>query len=304
MRERRKPEAKLDPFIPYHFLHEQEPDAQGAIREVNAIFLSSRTCIFSCVFCDLWKHTLPDAAPRGAYVHQIDYALKRLPEAQVVKLYNNGNFFDLKTLSPDDYPGIAQRLHAYERVIVENHPKLCGPVCVDFQQYFPGQLEIAMGLETIHPKVLPRLGKQLSPDDFCRAADFLRKHQMDVRVFLLLNPPFLTNREESIYWTLESIRFAFAQGASCCTVIPTRATTAYMQQLFYQGQYQPPTIDMLEEVVERALQGGHRRVFADTWDIEFISRCPHCFQARKQRLERMNLTQQVEPPIRCAYCSG
>lgn len=298
----RKPEVQLNPFIPYHFLHEQEPDSAGVVQEVNTIFLASKTCAFSCIFCDLWKSTLEQSPPKGAFLHQMDYALKRLPDAQVVKLYNNGNFFDVKTLSPDDYPDICRRLNRYERVIVENHPLVCGPICLKFQQQLAGQLEVAMGLETIHPGVLPRLGKQFNKADFCRAADFLLSHHIDVRVFVLLNPPYLTEPRESVYWTLESIRFAFAQGATCCAVIPTRATTAEMQRLAQQGDYQIPTLDMLEDVVEKALQDGYRRVFADTWDIAFMARCPHCFEARKQRLERMNLTQRLEARIHCAYC--
>jgi len=299
-----KPEVQLDPFLSYHFLHEQEPDQQGMIREVNTIFLTSKTCVFSCIFCDLWKNTVPQAPPRGAFLKQIHYALEQLPNASVVKLYNNGNFFDPKCLSPDDYPDICSRLSSYERVVVENHPLLCGSLCANFQQQLAGQLEIAMGLETIHPGVLPRLKKQLTRDDFCRAAEFLLQRHIDIRVFLMLSPPFLTDREESIYWTLESMHFAFAHGAGCCSVIPTRATTAVMQQLQQQGNYQAPTLDMLEEVMEKALQRGYRRVFADTWDIAFMSRCPHCFEARKQRLERMNLTQQLEPPVHCAYCQN
>ena len=32
-----------------------------------------------------------------------------------------------------------------------------------------GQLEVALGLETVHPEVLARLNKQMTLDDFARA---------------------------------------------------------------------------------------------------------------------------------------
>jgi hypothetical protein len=49
---------KLDPYIPYHFLHEQEPDARGKLQRVNTIFLTGKECAFKCLMCDLWKNTL------------------------------------------------------------------------------------------------------------------------------------------------------------------------------------------------------------------------------------------------------
>ena len=36
-----------------------------------------------------------------------------------------------------------------------------------------GRLEIAMGLETVHPEVLRRLNKRMTLDDFERATTFL-----------------------------------------------------------------------------------------------------------------------------------
>ncbi|MCL6523555.1 MAG: hypothetical protein K6T34_02735 [Thermoflavifilum sp.] len=300
----RKPKFSLDPLIPYHFLHEQEPNEQGKVQEVNTIFLSSRTCIFQCIFCDLWKHTIEGNVQPGAIPQQIQYALLRLPAAQVIKLYNNGNFFDRYAVPPVDYPQIARLLTTYERVIVENHPALCGPLCVEFQQQIGSQLEIAMGLETIHPQVLPRLNKRFTLSVFQKAAHFLREHEIDIRVFILLNPPFITDPDQSIHWALKSIDFAFTQGATCCTIIPVRATTFEMQDLQRRGLYVPATIDMLEEVQEKALAEGFRRVFIDTWDVENVSTCPHCFVERKHRLERINLYQQLEPRIHCVHCQS
>ena len=154
--ERLRPQRNLlNPDIPYHFLHEQEPGPAGALQNVNTVFLTSKECGFKCLMCDLWKNTLTGRTPAGAILNQIDYALLRLPKADVIKLYNSGNFFDQKAVPPEDYPGIIERLKSYSRVIVENHPKLCNDACVAFSKQLDGQLEVAMGLETIHPEVLP-----------------------------------------------------------------------------------------------------------------------------------------------------
>jgi radical SAM enzyme (TIGR01210 family) len=290
----------VNPDIPYYFLHEQEPDQEGNLQKINTIFLTSKECSFKCMMCDLWKNTLNGSTPRGAILKQIDYALDRLPDADVIKLYNNGNFFDQKAIPPSDYQGIIERVHSYRRVIVENHPKLCGQTCIEFNKKLNGKLEIAMGLETIHPDVLPKLNKQLNLKDFKKAAKFLSNHEIDVRAFILLNPPFLIGEQENIEWTLKTVQFAFKCGVGCCSIIPTRPGNGMMEELQQQGYYTPPSLNALEEVFEKALNLRQGRVFVDSWNIDFLSKCSRCFKARKYRLEQMNLMQRIYPLITCS----
>ncbi len=289
----RPPKNQVNPEIPYHFFHEVEPDEYGNLQQVNTIFLTGKECSFNCLMCDLWKNTLNSATPPGAIVKQIDYALARLPEADVIKLYNSSNFFDTKAVPLADYPGIIDRLASCKRVIVENHPNLCNQSCVDFNEKLNGALEVAMGLETIHPHVLPKLNKKLTAEDFKKAASFLKSNEISTRAFVLLNPPFLTDKRENIEWALKTAEFAFDCGVDCCTVIPTRSGNGIMQVLEEKGEYVPPTLDALEEVLERGLALQKGRVFVDTWDLQFLSKCDECFEARKQRLEKINLSQQI-----------
>ncbi|MFT4155019.1 radical SAM protein [Parafilimonas sp.] len=298
----RSKKNKADACIPYHFLHEKEPALSGDIETVNTIFLTSKECAFKCLMCDLWKNTLDEAAPFGAIIKQIEYALERLPQADVIKLYNNGNFFDTKAISPKEYPAIVKLLKGYKRVVVENHPKLCNRHCIAFNEMLDGRLEVAMGLETIHPGVLPRLNKQLTPKDFKNATGSLNQHNIDVRAFVLLNAPYITDPQESIVWTLKSIQFAFECGVVRCAVIPVRPGNGVMDVLWREGNYAPPSLAMLEDVFEKALLLGQGQVFVDTWDIGFLSTCTFCFDARKKRLEKMNLEQKILPEVRCS-CS-
>ncbi|MBK0378428.1 hypothetical protein [Mucilaginibacter segetis] len=292
----------LDPDVPYHFMHEHEPDREGRTRRVNTIFLTGKECAFKCLMCDLWKNTLPGTTPPGSILKQIDHSLERLPDADVVKLYNSSNFFDPKAVPPSDYAGIVERLRGYERVIVENHPKLSGKACVEFNKQLSGTLEIAMGLETIHPDVLPKLNKQMTAEDFRSAAKFLTSNGIDVRTFILLNPPYLKGKTENVNWAVKAVEFAFESGAQCCSVIATRAGNGIMDKLHLQGLYTTPGLDDLEEAFERSLNLKRGRVFVDTWEIDFLSSCPHCFEARKQRLNAMNANQKNYPEVSCSYC--
>ena len=136
------------------------------IKPVATIFLTNRECPFRCLMCDLWRNTLTETVPAGAIPAQIDHALRSLPPARQLKLYNSGSFFDPRAIPPEDYAAIAQRANRFERLIVENHPALIGDACLRFRDLLTGRLEVAMGLETVHPEVAAALNKRMTLEQF------------------------------------------------------------------------------------------------------------------------------------------
>ena len=169
----RGPRNPVDPWRPYLWFSEWERTADGGIEEVAAIFISNKECPFRCLYCDLWKNTTEDRVPDGAVASQVEWALGRLPSAPHVKLYNSGNFFDDQAVSRVDRSRIAGLVAGRRTVIVECHPKLVNRRCTQFAEGLTPELQVAMGLETVDPQVLPRLNKQMTPDDFARATEFL-----------------------------------------------------------------------------------------------------------------------------------
>src|SRR6266567_3834890 len=189
----------LDAQRPYAFLVEDERSASGEIVRMATIFLTNRECPWRCLLCDLWINTLTEAVPEGAIPAQIDYALSRLGPARQIKLYNSGSFFDRQAIPVADYGAIAAQLHPFERVIVESHPALIGGDCLRFRDLLNGQLEIAMGLETVHPVIAPQLNKRMTLDQFASAATRLRQNDIALRVFILVKPPFM-EEGEAFHW--------------------------------------------------------------------------------------------------------
>src|SRR5207245_689639 len=110
--------------------------------------------------------------------------------AQHVKLYNAGNFFDAQAIPPADWPRVAELVQPFRTVIVESHPRLIGPSCLAWRDLLRTELQVAMGLETVHPDVLPRLNKRMTLKDFEAAVRFLCDQDIAVRAFILLRPPF------------------------------------------------------------------------------------------------------------------
>lgn len=292
----------VDPWRPHAFFVEPERGEAGLVEDVATLFLVNRECPFRCLMCDLWKNTTDRRVPAGAIAAQIRYALEHLAPAPHVKLYNSGNFFDAQAVPQQDWPGIARLLEPFQTVTVECHPRLVGPRCLRFRDMLRPSLNVAMGLETSHPDVLGKLNKAMTLDDFERAVPFLHRHGMSVRAFLLLRPPFL-DEAESVEWARRSIHYAFDVGVECCVVIPTRAGNGAMERLKEQGLWQPPRLHSLEEVLAYGVGLQRGRVFADLWDIQRFFDCPRCGPARAVRMDAMNHTQTVLPPI-CCDCRG
>ena len=300
----RRPERNIvDPLRPYLFLDEDERAATGEVVPVATILLTNRECPWRCLMCDLWRNTLTESVPGRAIPAQIDYALQRLKPARHIKLYNSGSFFDPKAIPHEDYAAIAERVAGFERVIVECHPALVGESCVDFRDLIAGKLEVAMGLETVHREILARLNKRMTLEQFERAADFLRKNDIDLRVFILVKPPFM-REEEVVEWATRSLEFAFDCGATAATLIPTRGGNGAMEDLAEAGLFSPPRLAMLEAAMADGIAMRKGRLFADLWDVKRTALCETCAQLRIARLHAMNLQQIVMPLAPCEHCGG
>ncbi len=301
--DRRPARNPLDPTRAHAATLEEEISESGEVVSVATVFLTNRECPWRCLMCDLWKNTLPDPVAPGAIPGQIRAALPALGPARHVKLYNAGSFFDPKAIPPEDLGEIATIVQRFERVIVESHPALVGEACLGFRDLLDGRLETAMGLETVHPRVLPLLNKRMTLGGFRRAADFLRASDIALRVFVLAGLPFASERE-SLDWACRSIEFAFDCGASVVSIIPTRAGNGALDVLAERGEFAEPPLAMLEAALDFGLALARGRVFADLWDLGRFRACDSCFGDRARRLAQMNLAQRTLPEVSCAECGG
>ncbi len=301
--ERRPLRNVRDPRRAYAAHFELEAAEAGEAVPVATIFLTNRECPWRCLMCDLWKNTLTGTVPSGAIAEQIRVALAGLPAARRVKLYNAGSFFDPKAIPPGDLDEIASLVSPFERVVVEAHPALVGESCRRFHDLVGRRLEVAMGLETIHPDVLPRLNKRMPLDRFAGAAAFLRDAGIALRVFVLAGLPFV-GEAEGLDATKRSISWAFDHGASSVAVIPTRSGNGSLEALAAAGDFAEPRLSVLEDAVDFGIGLGRGRVFADLWDLGRFRRCGACFETRAARLAESNLRQRVSARVACSECGG
>jgi len=309
--ERRGSRPPHDPWRAQGVLVEDERAADGAITRIATVFLTGRECPWRCAMCDLWKYTTVTDTPPGAITSQLRAAREGLADQAVagIKLYNASNFFDPRAVPEADYDGIGATLAGLSRVIVESHPSLVGPRVDRFTGALarhqtaaerPARLEVAIGLETVHPEALDLLNKRVTLEQFEAAARALELRGIGLRVFLLISPPFVPAAEQD-EWLTRSIEASIEYGASAISLIPTRPGNGTLEALAAIGSFTAPDLNDVERSFSIALSQarGRARVFVDLWDLGRFAHCADCFALRRDRLHAMNLQQTLLPPHVC-----
>jgi len=302
----RPPKPSVDAWAAHGTAVDEERRPDGTVERALTIFLAGAECPFTCAFCDLWRYTIDGPTPRGALPRQVEAVLGTLgtlgtPRPDRLKLYNASNFFDRRAVPPEDRPALAALGAPFRGVTVESHAATVGPAVVDFARTLGGRLEVAMGLETVHPAAMARLNKRLDLGRFDRAAAFLAEHEVDLRVFVLLGAPHVP-AAESVAWTARAVEHAAARGAAVVCVIPVRGGNGEMERLASSGAFTPPTLAQLEDVLDRCVGLAPTVVTVDLWDAAALATCDACRDARVARLRRMNVSGHAEPRVECLTC--
>lgn len=298
---------QLDENRPYAVLIEDEYQPNGNVEPVLTVFLTNRECPFACRFCDLWRNTLETTVAPGAVVRQIEAAIAfgnerhRNKPPRIVKLYNSGNFFDRKAIPPQDLPAIAARLAPFDRVIVENHPKLLGRDVLAFRDRLAGKLEVAMGLEVWDDDLLAKYEKEMTRDDFEKGVAFLTSHDIDVRTFVLAPPPLVDSPVTAAGLVVASASMAWHMGVNAVAIVPLRPDVLDARE---QDATLVPTLPLVETAFEVSMAirqsiFPNQRLFLDLWDMPRLARCDVCRSSRVARLETMNRTQRIAPRNDC-----
>lgn len=304
----RPPRQPVDPWQYLGVTYDTERTQHRARPEqVATVFLAGAECPFSCVFCDLWRFTVDGRTPVGAIPAQLRAALDALDAAgqttvDRVKLYNASNFFDARAVPSDDDGDIAEAVAAFPAVTVECHPKLVGERCFRFAERLDGELEVAMGLETAHPRAHARLNKGCTLEETRAAAQRLLERGLRWRAFVLVGVPFLAPGDQ-LEWTVRSVEMAVAEGATVVSLIPVRGGNGELERLAAAGHFVPPSAELIEAVLEATVENQRAVVQLDLWDLEQHLCCSACAPARRARLERMNTTGVREVGVDCAQCS-
>lgn len=195
-----------------------------------------------------------------------------LETPELVKIYTSGSFFDPVEVSPV-VRSAAARLFRGKMVIAETRPEYIEKGVLE--EFISGidngtrdrPLTVAIGVETSDDAIREKsIQKGFSFNQFLQAAAVAGRAGVGVKAYLLMKPPFLTERE-SVRDMLRSIADLYPHvdlfSVNPCSV--QRHTE--LERLWKQGEYRPPYLWSILEVIRASpvqltidpLGGGTRR---------------------------------------------
>ncbi|MGC8562303.1 MAG: archaeosine biosynthesis radical SAM protein RaSEA [Thermoplasmata archaeon] len=223
----------------------------------RVLILRTRGCSWSyhsgCSMCGYWDDTNPEIGSRELE-EQVNTFLKEFPKGEVLKIFTSGSFFDpVEIDSALQFRIIENILKSYSYLIVESRPEYIKRVAGKLKEY-GGRVQVAIGLESTNPSVLRNsINKNYDFDDFKEAASILREKGISVRTYLLLKPPFMTEKE-AIDDCIKSAR-DLAPYSDFISINPMNVQRGTLvEKMYKEGNYRPPWLWSVVAVLQ-ALRG-------------------------------------------------
>ena len=227
----------------------------GKVVDAWVIIFRTRGCYWArasgCSMCGYVNDVAQEVGPEDLAV-QLHSVLAKHAGQPLVKVYTSGNFFDDHEVPPDVRDAILRELGARcDKVIVETLSHLLRRDQLDAALRHVDELEIALGLESTNEAVLRQsVNKVWGLKEHARAASLARGAGATVKTYLLVKPPFLTERE-AIEDAVRSEHEADPHSDTISFNPVNVQRNTLVDHLFKRREYRPPWLWSVVEVLER-----------------------------------------------------
>lgn len=222
-----------------------------------------------CTMCGYFNDKGPDDISQQNILNQIDYAFSKQAEQikQIsdknekisLKIFTSGSFFDDKELTEETRLKICNKINNFPCItecVVESRPEFISESCLRpiMNTLSNKTFEVGIGLESSNKYVREILiNKGFGLEQFKNAVHVLHQNKCRVKTYLLLKPPFLSEKI-AIRDAIQSIKDVIALGTDSISVNPVNVQKyTLVDKLFNENRYRPPWIYSIIEVFRQAL---------------------------------------------------
>jgi hypothetical protein len=313
-RDRRPAPAAQDDGNQYLKVWKEKDSLNG--KQVDAFVLILRTsgCYWAkvkgCTMCGYARETMAGQATKENIEHQVNSALERYKGEPYVKVFTSGSFLDPQEVPVEARESVTKAFRGKaKRFLFESLPEFVSEdALTGLRDSFGGELEVAVGLETTQEDVLRRsVSKVSSVKDYLDAAVRIGKSGALPKAYLLLKPPFLTERE-AIEDAVTSIEVA-SKYFSTISLNPVNVQgRTVAEHLWRRHQYRPPWLWSLVEAMVRgkeSIDPSVRLVSFPTsgGNVRGVHNCLACDSRILKAVEWASLTQDFANLKNVVDCS-
>lgn len=276
----------------------EEDVINGARVPAMVVILRTRGCWWSreegCLMCG-YNLVSSSSITIEDLSAQLEEAAKRYDEEPFVKVYTSGSFLDHLEVPPEFRKKFYDTFSSARRILFESRPEFV--TSENLLSIDAARSEAALGLESANDSILrTSVRKGFSFSDYLQAKDVLSGHNIPIRTYLLLKPPFLSERE-GVEDVLESIS-KVSDHSESISINPINVQKGTMvERLWKKGDYRPPWLWSLVEVLRRSKEISSCRVFSSPsggGSLRGVHNCDACDRKILERVQRFSFSQDAE----------
>lgn len=238
---------------------------RGDVVDVLTVIFQTAGCYWGkqggCTMCGYVYDSSTGEPSDADLLAQLEKALERAEQKKserfMVKIFTSGSFLDAREITPALRRQILKRLADDERIIAvlaETRPEFVtqetAQECVSAMNGKP--LEFAYGLETTSDRIRREsVNKGFTFAHFQRAAEIARQNGIYTKAYLMLKPPFLSEREamEDILNSIDEVAsYAETVSVNLCNV----QNGTFVEKLWENKEYRPPWMWTIVEILKEA----------------------------------------------------
>lgn len=238
----------------------------GKIVDAYVVILRTTGCSWThksgCTMCGYFNDSIWGKISDKELIQQFDSAMKNYSGERFVKIFTSGSFLDEKEIKPKVRDKILNRLsEKIDKLSIESRPEyITDERLTQIKEIFqPKKLEISIGLETSNDFIREHaINKGFTFSDYNKAVKILKKYKFNLKTYVLVKPPFLTEKEaiEDCKNTITKIRNL----SDTISLNPTNVQrNTVVEYLWKRNQFRPPWLWSIVEILKKSKINDERK---------------------------------------------
>jgi radical SAM enzyme (TIGR01210 family) len=247
-----------DPAKPVKFWSENDI-LNGKIVDAFVIIFRTKGCSWAlksgCSMCGYFNDSMWEDVSDEDILTQLNIAMKSYSGQKYIKIFTSGSFLDNSEIKPIVKEKILKILYKKaKKISVESRPEYVKDINLKKVKSIAGsnKFEIGIGLETSNDYIREKcLNKGFKFNDYKKAADIMKKQKIELKTYVLIKPPFLTEKE-SIYDAIKTVE-NIKNITDCISFNPTNIQkNTFVNYLWKRRKYRPPWLFSIVEILKES----------------------------------------------------
>lgn len=251
-----------------------------------------------CSMCGYFNDSLWENVSDDDLSIQFEKAMKNYNGQKFVKIFTSGSFLDDKEIKPKVRKDILNKLsETADKISFESRPEYITDEKLSEIKGISKNFEIGVGLETANDFVREYcLNKGFTFERYEKAAKILKKHKVGLKTYVLIKPPFLTEKDsiDDAINTVDKIKNLTDTVSFNPTNVQRNTLVSY---LWNRQQYRPAWLFSVVEILKQSKKiAKNVRIKCDIvggGNVRGAHNCGKCDQSFLSAISKFSLSQDA-----------